>query len=152
MGDTCTGSSFPEHLTPFRAETQRCGRCPIDPSLPSAAPLRSPHRCAAAERGRPEEIFSFPHPPTVILCSCKVITFLIQAGLRGMEPSMPRRKKVTLAVACGAIPRQTVCPEAPVPSFPFPFESLEACASQTDQADDWLMKGGSAGCHQPYFI
>lgn len=60
------------------------------------------------------------------LCFCKVITFLTQAALRGMEPLMPCRKKVTLGVAYGAIPRQTVCPEAPVLSFPFPLESVEA--------------------------
>lgn len=52
---------------------------------------------------------------------------------------MPRRKKVTLGMACQAIPRQTVCPEAPVLSFPFPFESVEACASPAEQADDWRM-------------
>lgn len=143
MGDTFAGSSFLERLTPFHAEMQRCVGCPYR-SIPAlcgtsqiSLPLRVRPGGRESGRGRLEEqIFSFPRPPSVLLCSCKVITFLAQAGLRGMEPSMPRRKKVTLGVACGDIPRQTVCPEALMRSFPFPFESLEACASQTDQADD----------------
>lgn len=83
------------------------------------------------------QIFSFAHAPTVLSCCSKVAAFLTQTGLRVMEPSMPRRKKVTLAY--GAIPRQSVCPEAPVLSFPFPFESVEACASPAEQADDGRM-------------
>lgn len=112
---------------------------PIDPSLPSQISL--PLCIRPGGRGGLEElgsrVFSFPHPPAVVLCSGKVIPFLLtQGGLRGMKPSMSGKKRVTLGVACGAIPRQTVCPEALVPSFPFPFESVEACAPQTNQADD----------------
>lgn len=136
MGDTCPGSSFLECLTPFHAETQGCVGCPHRsiPALCSTSQI-SLLLCIClggreSGRGRLEELcsqtFSFPRPPTALLCFCKVITFLAQAGLRGMEPLMPRRKKVTLGVAYGAIPRQTVCPEAPVLSFPFPFESVEA--------------------------
>jgi len=36
-----------------------------------------------------------------------------------MEPSTPRKNKVTLGLAYRAIPRQIVCPEALVPASPF---------------------------------
>lgn len=98
-GDTCAGSSLLEHLTLFRAETQCCAGCPIDPF--SAQPLGSPYCCVSfqeggreGERERQEElcsyVFSFPHPSSVLLSFSKVIAFLAHAGLREIEPSQEK--------------------------------------------------------------
>lgn len=62
----------------------------------TARPLRR-------EGGRLEELFSLPHPPPLLLPSCKAVTLLAGAGLRGRSPRY-QAGEGHLGAARGAVP------------------------------------------------
>lgn len=68
-----------------------------------------------------------PHPPTLLLRSLEAVTLLAEAGLRERILHAVQ-EKVTLEPA--------IHPAALLWTFLFPFESVEAFASQTGRAGD----------------
>lgn len=94
-------------------------RCRLAPCLADMVPCQVPplHRSVRVlcgtfriwlplhvpSAGRLEELFSLPHPPTLLLPSCKAIMLLAGAGLRGCSPRC-QAGEGHLGVAHGAVP------------------------------------------------